>query len=97
MPRIPYDAEVTTLWTVVIGAVGLGLIGALVLSRALPLSHGVRAVLVGAAAGVVGALLILGPRMDLVPDDVERLAGVILVVLGSVGLIIATWHRSTRH
>lgn len=94
----PYDARVTVLWTALISAVGLGLIAALLLSRARPRVGGVgMAVLVGGAAGIAGAAVILGPRLDLVPDDLERLAAATLIVLGSLGLIIATWLRSTRH
>jgi hypothetical protein len=86
------------LWTAVIAAVGLGLLGALVLSRPHPRIGGViTATLIGGAAGIVGAIVILGPRMDLVPDELERIAAAVLIVLGSLGLIIATWVRSTRH
>jgi hypothetical protein len=96
LAAIPYDAEVTLLWTVIIAAVSLGLLAGLVVSRGRPRGAGPLVTIAAAAAGVAGALVILGPRVDLVPDDIERLAVVGLIVLGSLGLIIATWIRAAR-
>jgi drug/metabolite transporter (DMT)-like permease len=56
----------------------------------------VPAVMLGLVAGVIGAVFILGPRMDLVPDEIERMAGAVLVMLGSLGLVVAILVRSTR-
>jgi hypothetical protein len=95
---LAYDSCVTSLWTALIGTVVLGVLGALLFAGTRPKAGRiVPAFLLGLAAGIVGAIFILGPRMDLVPDDVEWLAGTALVVLGSLGLVVAIWVRSTRH
>jgi hypothetical protein len=98
MAAIPYDARMALLWTILIAGVALGLIAAVLLSwRQYRSSSLASIILVGGASGLAGAAVILGPRMDLVPDELERLGALVLVMLGSLGLIIATWLRSTRH
>lgn len=84
----------TVPWTILIATVLLGLAATLVVSRIRPGAAGFLIAAAAATAGVVGALVIVAPRMDLVPDDLERLAAAGLIVLGSLGLIIATWLRA---
>jgi hypothetical protein len=85
------------VWTIVLAVVVLALVIAALFTW--PAARSRRATvgaIIGAAAGAMGAFLILRPEVDLVPDAAEGIAIAILIVLGTVGLGMITWLRWTR-
>jgi hypothetical protein len=51
---------------------------------------------VRAVCGIVAAVVIIQPRLDVVPDALEALGVAVVVVLVSLGLIMLTWRRGLR-
>jgi hypothetical protein len=87
---------VAQLWTAVLIATLLAVLASVMVARA---QQGVGIVLgfvVAALCGGAGAVFILRQRMDVVPDDVERAIAAVLILIGSIVFIIATWLRLLR-
>jgi hypothetical protein len=53
-------------------------------------------VIVGAVCGLVAAFVIVQPRLDMVPDELEPLGVLAIIVIVSLGLIMLTWRRWMR-
>lgn len=58
--------------------------------------HPIGRVLLGVIPAVIGVMLVLIERLDLVPDDLERPLWVIAVVLISSALVLGTSYRLAR-
>jgi hypothetical protein len=59
--------------------------------------HTLPRILLGVVPGVIGALLILVSRMDIVPDDAESdLWGVALVAISAIAIVGTTYRVARR-
>jgi chromate transport protein ChrA len=59
--------------------------------------HPVSRLLLGVIPAVIGVVLVVVDRMDLIPDSLERPLWVIVVVLISGALVLGTSYRLARH
>jgi hypothetical protein len=59
--------------------------------------HPVSRLLLGVVPAVIGVVLVLIERLDLVPDNLERPLWVVAVVLISSALVLGTSYRLARH
>jgi len=51
---------------------------------------------VGIVSGLVAAIVIIQPLLDVVPDEAEPISVAIVIVLVSLGLMMLTWRRRLR-
>jgi uncharacterized membrane protein YidH (DUF202 family) len=88
---------VSQIWTLVIAAVVAAVGTTAVMSwRRTRTSRLAFGVVLGAVAGAVASLVVLQPRVDLVPDEVEGTVVIVIIVLVSLALIVMTWLRHDR-
>jgi len=88
---------VSQIWTLVLAAVLSAVAVTAVLSwRRTRTSRVALGIVLGAVSGVVASLVVLQPRVDLVPDEAEGTIVVVVIVLVSLALIVMTWLRWSR-
>jgi uncharacterized membrane protein YidH (DUF202 family) len=88
---------VSQIWTLLLVAVIATVAITAVLSwRRTSTSRVALGIVLGAVAGVAASLVVLQPRVDLVPDEVEGTIVVVVIVLVSLALIVMTWLRWSR-
>jgi len=88
---------VSQIWTLVIsGSFATVAIAAALSWRRTRTSRLALGIVLGAVAGLVASIVVLQPRIDLVPDEVEGIFVVAVIVLVSLALIVMTWLRWYR-
>lgn len=80
---------IVTAITVLAVAIGMKLRSA----NAGPTAYGI---MIAISASVMGALFILVPRIDLIPDGIEGYTFGAVVIVISLMLLIGTWRRLVR-
>lgn len=85
------------IWTLVIVGLGAAMAITGVLSwQRTRTSRLALGIVLGATAGIAASLVVLQPRVDLVPDEAEGLIVGLGIVLVSAALIVMTWLRWYR-
>lgn len=85
------------IWTIVISAcVTAAAVGALLSWRRDGTSRLTVGIVLGTVSGLVATVVVLQPRVDLIPDEIEGTGVVVVIVLVSLALIVMTWFRWYR-
>jgi uncharacterized membrane protein YidH (DUF202 family) len=88
---------VSQIWTfVIVGLLAAVAITAVLSWRRTRTSRLALGIVLGAVAGIAASLVVLQPRADLVPDEVEGTVVMVVIVLVSLALIVMTWLRWSR-